>query len=59
MGVANNIERIERDFLWSGSGHDKKDHLVSWEVCYKPKNEGGLGLGNLVSKNITLMAKWL
>ena len=24
-----------------------------------PKKEGGLGLDNLVSKNITLVAKWL
>ena len=36
-----------------------RDHLVSWEVCCHPKKEGGLGLGNLVSKNIALGAKWL
>ena len=40
-----------RDFLWSTVGDSRRDHLVSWEVCYKPKKEGGLGLVNTVSKN--------
>ena len=35
------------------------DHLVGWEVCCKPKKEGGLGLDNIVSKNKSLAAKWL
>ena len=48
-----------REFLWSGHGGNKEDNLVRWEICCKPKNEGGLGLGNLVSKNIALVAKWL
>ena len=59
VGVANDILRIIRDFLWSWSGGNKKDHLVRWKVCCKPKNEGRLGLGNLVSKNIAVVAKWL
>ena len=32
--------------------------LVSWEVIEKPKNEGGLGVGNLVVKNLALLFKW-
>ena len=28
-------------------------------MCCHPKKEGVLGLGNLVSKNIALVAKWL
>ena len=32
---------------------------MSWEVCCRHKKEGRLGLSNLVSKNITLVAKWL
>lgn len=30
VGVANRIEKIIRDFLWSRSGEGKKDYLVSW-----------------------------
>lgn len=59
VAVAKKIERIMRDFLWSGSENTVKDHLVSWEICCRPKKEGGLGLGNLVSKNVALAGKWL
>lgn len=34
-------------------GNLKKDHLVGWEICCRPKKNGeGLGLGNVVPKNI-------
>ena len=59
MGVANSIEKIMRDFLWSGVSKTNGDRLVSWAECCCPRKEGGLDLGNLVSKNISLAAKWL
>ncbi|RVX05136.1 LINE-1 retrotransposable element ORF2 protein [Vitis vinifera] len=31
--VAAKIERMQRDFLWSGVGEGKRDHLVNWDVC--------------------------
>ena len=40
VGVANTIEKIMRDFLWSGALDKNRDHLVSWEVCCRPKKEG-------------------
>lgn len=40
-------------------GKSKKYHLVCWEVCFRPKEDKGLGLGSLVSKNISLVAKWV
>ena len=57
--MANTIEKIMKDFLCSGVSYMNRDHLVSWEVCYGPKKERGLGHGNLVSKNISLAIKWL
>ncbi|RVW33074.1 putative ribonuclease H protein [Vitis vinifera] len=30
--VAAKIERMQRDFLWSGVGEGKRDHLVNWDV---------------------------
>lgn len=50
VGVAYRIEKIMRDFLWSDGGDYKRDHLFSWEVCCRSKENGGLSLGNLVSK---------
>lgn len=47
-GVCEILEKKMRDFLWEGFGRDKSSHLVSWEVVTKPKEFGGLGIGNLL-----------
>ena len=31
---------------------------MSWDMCCRPKKEGGLGLNNFASENMTLAAKW-
>ncbi|RVW43709.1 putative mitochondrial protein [Vitis vinifera] len=33
--VATKIERMQRDFLWSGVGEGKRDHLVNWDIVWK------------------------
>ena len=40
--MAGKIERLQRDFLWSGVGEGKRDHLVCWDVVCNPKAKGGL-----------------
>ncbi|RVX12744.1 LINE-1 retrotransposable element ORF2 protein [Vitis vinifera] len=57
--VAAKIERLQRDFLWSGIGEGKRDHLVRWDVVCKPKAIGGLGFGNISLRNLALLGKWL
>ncbi|RVW44120.1 putative ribonuclease H protein [Vitis vinifera] len=57
--VAAKIERLQRDFLWSGIGEGKRDHLVSWDVVCNPKAKGGLGFGMISLRNLTLLGKWL
>ena len=57
--MAAKIERLQRDFLWSGVGEGKRDHLVRWDVVCKPKTIGGLGLGNIFWRNLALLGKWL
>lgn len=58
-GVSEKLERMMREFLWSGYGEEKRDHLVSWDLVCRPKVEGGFALGNVVSKNISMLGKWL
>lgn len=58
-GVAREIEKLMQDFLWSGMGEDKRDHLMAWELVCRPKEEEGLGFGNFESKNIALVGKGL
>ncbi|RVW64329.1 Transposon TX1 uncharacterized 149 kDa protein [Vitis vinifera] len=57
--VAAKIERLQRDFLWSGVREGKRDHLVSWDVVCKSKAKGGLGFGKIVLRNVALLGKWL
>ena len=48
-----------RNFLWNGAYGEGGDHLVSWNNISRPKEKGGLGIGNLRSKNKALLFKWL
>ena len=57
--VAAKIERMQREFLWSGVGEGKRDHLVNWDVVCKPKSRGGLGFGKISIRNVALLGKWL
>jgi hypothetical protein len=59
MGVANRMEKIQRDFLWGGVGKEFKYHLVNWDRVCEPIRCGGLGIRNLVLFNQALLGKWL
>ena len=57
--VAKTLESLMRNFLWEGSGEAHKDHLIKWDLVSKSKETGGLEIGNLMAKNISLIGKWL
>ncbi|KAJ9680073.1 hypothetical protein PVL29_019377 [Vitis rotundifolia] len=59
VSVAAKIERLQRDFLWSGIREGKRDHLVSWDVVCNSKAKGGLGFEKISLRNIALLGKWL
>ena len=48
-----------RDFLWEGCDSEKGDHLVAWKKACLPKVYSGLGLGELIRRNKSLLFKWL
>jgi hypothetical protein len=50
------MERIQRDFLWSGTEDQKRYPLVAWDKVCLPKNLGGLGIRKLKHLNISLQA---
>ena len=57
--VANCMEKLQRNFLWSGIGGESKLHLVKWAKVCKPLQVGGLGIRRLTSFNSALIGKWL
>ena len=56
--VINDLESYIRRFLWGGSSSNRKMHWVAWEKVALPKIKGGLGLCNLRTTNLALLAKW-
>ena len=59
VGVAQRLEKIQRDFLWSGLGEEFKYHLVSWPKIFNPICSGGLAIRNLRRFNQALLGKRL
>ena len=58
--LLNNIDRVNRNFLWGSSENTKKTHWVGWlgwHKVIKPTTEGGLGIQSARGKNIALLAK--
>lgn len=51
------MDSTRRNFLWEGRSDSKKLYLMKWSEMMKPKRCGGLGSGNLDSKNWALLAK--
>ena len=55
------MEKLQRNFLWSGISGESKLHLtlVKWVKVCKPLQVGGLGIRQLTSFNFALLGKWL
>jgi hypothetical protein len=48
VGVANRLDKLQRDFLWGGIGDEAKFYLVNWNRIYTPLKLGGLGVYNFI-----------
>ncbi|GLU06807.1 hypothetical protein SLE2022_238000 [Rubroshorea leprosula] len=50
--------RIQRNFLWGGTGLNKKISWVKWDHVCSAKAKGGLGVPDLRRKNWAMLGKW-
>jgi len=55
--LLDNIDRVNRNFLWGSSESVKKMHWVGWQKVTRPNSEGGLGLHITKGRNLSLLAK--
>ena len=55
--IVEDIEEIMRSFLWCQGEMKKGKAKLAWNIVCLPKQEGGLGIKDLQSVNITLMTK--
>jgi len=56
--VVKKIVRLQRNFLWGGSSDQIKIPWIRWETVCLPKEQGGLGVKDITSFNISLLGKW-
>jgi hypothetical protein len=59
VSVAKRIERLQREFLWQGSGEEFKFHLVNWNQICAPLWYGDLEVRSLLIFYQALLGKWL
>nr|GEV99816.1 retrotransposon protein, putative, Ty1-copia subclass [Tanacetum cinerariifolium] len=47
-----------RRFFWGFKENEKKIVLVRWQKILADKKDGGLGVGSIKAKNLSLLGKW-
>lgn len=57
LHLCEELDRVNRNFLWGTTDEKRKIHLVGWNKLIKSKEEGGLGIQASRGKNIALLAK--
>lgn len=59
VSITNQIDRINRNFLWGDKDDKKKVHLVNWNMFANPRSVGGLVLGKLVFLTWPFYRNWV
>ncbi|XP_071703947.1 uncharacterized mitochondrial protein AtMg00310-like [Rutidosis leptorrhynchoides] len=57
VSIIKKLESIRRNFLW-GVDNNNNIRWIKWSHALKNKASGGLGIGSLKAKNLSLLAKW-
>ncbi|GLT51155.1 hypothetical protein SLA2020_245850 [Shorea laevis] len=58
ISVLEELITIQRNFLWGGTGLNKKIPWVKWDYVCRAKAKGGLGVPDLRRKNWAMLGKW-
>ncbi|KAL7214682.1 hypothetical protein ACSBR1_026965 [Camellia fascicularis] len=55
--VCDDIDRLNRNFLWGDTLEHRKIHLIKWDQVCKKKEDGGLGIRRARDNNLALLTK--
>ncbi|XP_061341450.1 uncharacterized protein LOC133287787 [Gastrolobium bilobum] len=53
----NDLEKLQRSFIWGDSADKRHMHLVGWDAIARPNNQGGLGIKKLTVMNEAFIGK--
>lgn len=56
-GVCKELDKLNRNFLWSPEANTKSLHLVRWSKVTRKKEDGGLAIREAQLINTSLLAK--
>ena len=56
--VAQKIISLQSRFFWGVSGSKKRMQTMKWRTIQLPKELEGLGVGDILLKNVALLYKW-
>lgn len=59
VGVRKRLDFYRSRFFWQSDEHRRMYRLTKWNIIYRRKNQGGLGIELLEIKNRCLLSKWL
>ena len=57
--IHSELDKIYRNFLWNKDPDKKSPNLIGWDMIYKPRNLGGLGIRKTEASNKALQMKLL
>lgn len=57
--MANALEKIVCNFLWSSNLETRKYHLLAWHKVCVPIAKGDLGTRRILEINTALLSKWV
>ena len=55
--ILDNLDRLNRNFLWGTSDSKRRMHWVGWEKITQPMEKGGLGLQTAKGRNLAYLSK--
>ena len=56
--VEDKLVSLQRRFLWGGDCEQKKIAWIKWETVCLPKENEGLGIKDIPTFDLALLAKW-